>query len=123
MKYWPSSDKCGPTTRPPLSTSQLVATNTASPARSPVTTPATTALSRTTRTSTRASGSFASRAMGALLDELEEAFEQPQLRAAAQDRQREEQHRVAEEREAPPAEGSYGQPVVQAEHADRDGLV
>src|SRR4029453_18102290 len=99
--------------------SQLVATNTASPAMRPVTRPTITAFSRTTRTRTRSPSSFASRAMSALLDELEEAFEQMKLRAAAQNGQREEERDIAEEREGPPGEESDPEPVEEAEDAAR----
>src|SRR5437867_939644 len=117
MKNWPSSARCGPTTRPPFRMSQLVATNRASPAMRPVTKPTITAFSRTTRTRTRSVSFFASRAMGALLDELEEAFEQMELRAAAQDGQREEERDVAEEGERPPGEETDAEPVDETEHA------
>src|SRR5438034_2413223 len=99
--------------------SQLVATNTASPAMRPVTKPTITAFSRTTRTRIRSSSFFASRAMGALLDELEEAFEQMELGAAPQDGQREEERNIAEEGERPPSEESDPEPIEEAEHAAR----
>src|SRR5215475_2796598 len=121
MKYCPSSARCGPTTGPPLSTSQLVATNSASPARSPVTTPAIAAFRRTTRTSTSVSRSFESLAMHGLLDELEEPLQEVPLGAAPQEGQRQEQREVADHREAPARQESAEGAVGEADEAAGSG--
>src|SRR5215475_8681761 len=121
MKYCPSSARCGPTTGPPLSTSQLVAMNSASPARSPVTTPAIAAFRRTTRTSTRVSRSFESVVMHRLLDELEEPLQEVPLGAAPQEGQREEQREVADHREAPARQEAAEDTVGKADDAAGGG--
>src|SRR5678815_4359850 len=121
MKYWPSSARCGPTTGPPLRTSQLVAANNTSPARSPVTTPAIAAFRRTTRTSTRASRSFVSVAMRRLLDEFEESLQELSLGAAPQEGQREEQGQVADHREAPARQEAAERAVDETDHGAGGG--
>src|SRR5262245_57033301 len=65
MKNWPSRERWGPTTCPPLSTSQLVPTKSAMPASNPTTMARRTAFTRRTRVSIRCSQSASEFVMAA----------------------------------------------------------
>src|SRR5690349_18069497 len=122
MKNCPRSARCGPTTGPPLRTSQRVATKRTSPPTRPSTMPCTVALSRTIRATRRLSivrGSSIPISIGRVLDELEEAAQQAALDAPARQRHVEEEGRVPEEREAPPDHAAHEGAVQQPHQRPR----
>src|SRR5262245_59466711 len=118
MKNWPSRARCGPTTGPPLMTSQLVAMKTTSP----VTIPCTTALRRRAwarTTSYRGLGVSAMAFRG--LEIFEETPQRQAFGAALGDGQVEEDGGVPQEREGPAQHEPGEHSVAEAQHAAGPG--
>src|SRR5262245_12340327 len=121
MKNWFSSERCGPTTRPPFRTSQFVAMKMTPPVSRPNTRPCTTALSRSTRVKTISSSLSLVATTTSPLEVLEETLEDLAFSPVLARREVQEERGVAQRCHEPSSGEAHGEAIQETENGPLRG--